>query len=377
MSLEYSGKVYKYLDKYSGKFYNVKKALTYNKPVIAVTGERSAGKSTNVAIYVLLDYLVNGHHFAYIRRHRTDTYSTCKTFFNNAVMIIQSFDDFKIYGFKYHAGKYFIATELDAETQEPLYVECGFAAPLSQEEDLKSSVYSDTFTIIYDEFISKDPNRYLGTKDNPEREWDALTSLYQTIDRGIGRPFRNEVRMFLLGNKATLYNPIFLTLGVCEYIVNGAHFVAPKNEVWVWEDVQGIDATEQMKDSFGYAMSTEFTKKYAYENEGVDNDQFVCKVPKESQYKYTLKLNGQLYGIYSGNERIDFMCKYYVGAPMNCNKVISLDNKSYKETDLQIAVKWREIEETHMLWIRYKKGALYFADGKTKNAFLRYLDFIR
>lgn len=377
MSLEYSSKVYKYLDKYSGKFYNVKRALTFNKPVIAVTGERSAGKSTNIAIYVLLDYLVNGHHFAYIRRHRTDTYATCKTFFNNAISIIQRFGDFKVYGFKYHAGKYHIATSIDEETQEPQWEECGFAAPLSQEEDLKSSVFSDTFTIIYDEFISKDPNRYLGTKDNPEREWDALTSLYQTIDRGVDRPFRNEVRMFLLGNKATLYNPIFLTLGVCEYIVAGANFVSPKDKPWVWEDVKGIDATEEMKGSFGYAMSTEFTRKYAYDNEGVDNDQFVCKVPKESAYKYTLKLNGILYGIYAGKGDVDYTQKYYIGKPMNCNKIISLDNKSFKETDLQICVKFKEMDETHMLWLRYRKGALFFADGKTKNAFLRYLDFIR
>ncbi len=62
------GNIYKYLDRYCGDFYNPKKVLTYGRPWIFVTGSRSVGKSTAIAILFLLDYIVNGRKFIYCRR---------------------------------------------------------------------------------------------------------------------------------------------------------------------------------------------------------------------------------------------------------------------------------------------------------------------
>lgn len=364
-----SGNLYKWLDACSNGFWNAKKCLTYNKPIICVTGTRSVGKSTGVACLCLLDFIINNHKFMYVRRRQRDTYKTCKTFFDNAIQIVTRETPFKILGFKFYRGKYYIVLEKTSDG-ELNWLECGMACPLSEEEDLKSSVFSDYFTIIYDEFISKDPNRYLGTRDNPEFEWDAVMSLYQTVDRGIDKPFRDETRIFLLGNKSTIYNPICLSIGIADYVQSGAHFVSPKNKLWVWEDVDRVETTSLIEESFAYKMSSEKVKKYAYHNEGSDTTHFIRK-PDIAKYHTTVKLRGTLYGIYSDD---DF--NFYINKPKVGYHIISLDVESHDGTDLHLIQRWRESPTLTLVSNAYKKGKLYFGNGKIQASFLKYLDFI-
>ena len=92
-----SGNVYKYLDMIQGKFWSLKKCLTYNRPVIVVTGTRSIGKSTAVACFCLIDFIINKHKFMYVRRRQGVTRKTCKSFFANAVQIINNKTPFNIF----------------------------------------------------------------------------------------------------------------------------------------------------------------------------------------------------------------------------------------------------------------------------------------
>lgn len=372
-TLMYAGKTYKYLDMCSNGFWSPKKALTYNKPIICVTATRSVGKSTGVALYVLFDFLINGHKFMYIRRRQRDTFKTCKTFFTNAVAIVNQYTHFKIYGFKYDCGFYWIALDMDTtkEEAEPIWEKCGLAAPLSEEEDLKSSVFSDYFTIIYDEFISKDRTKYLGTKATPEMEWESLVSLYQTVDRGIGKPFRNETRIFLLGNKATIYNPICISLGISDYVNKGQHFTSPKEKQWVWEDLDRVEATAKIEESFAFQMSTNSVKNYAYRNLGKDKDDFIRK-PDIANYVATVKLHDELYGIYRDSEY-----NFYIYTPKPDYAVFALDVDSHKESDVKLINKWRDSPLMCMLSDAYKRGMLYFGNGKIQNAFLLYLEYLQ
>ena len=370
-SLMYAGKTYKYLDACANGFWTAKKALTYNRPIICVTATRSVGKSTGVALYVLFDYLENGHKWMYVRRRQRDTFKTCKTFFSNAVAIVNKYTDFNIIAFKYDSGFYYIATEFDEDGETPVFKQCGLATPLSEEEDLKSSVFSDYFTIIYDEFISKDRNKYLGTKATPEMEWESVVSLYQTVDRGVDKPFRNETRVFLLGNKATIYNPICISLGISDYVREGQHFTAPKGKPWVWEDLDGVEATANMENSFAFQMSTDSVKNYAYRNLGKDSNEFIRK-PEIAQYVTTVKLHGNKYGIYK-----DADYNFYIHVPKPDYAVIALDVNSHSENDLQLIAKWRESPLMQMLSLAYKQGRLYFGNGKTQNAFLMYLEYLQ
>lgn len=365
-----SGNTYRYLDACQNGFWSAKRCLTYNKPVIVVTGTRSVGKSTGVAIFCLVDFIKNGHKFMYIRRRQRDTYKTCKTFFANAVVIINKYTDLHIEALRFNRGKYQIAFEKDAEDNF-IWIECGMAAPLSEEEELKSSVFSEYCTIIYDEFISKDPNKYLGTRDNPDMEWNSLMSLYQTVDRGVDTPFRNETRIFLLGNKSTIYNPICLSIGLADYVVSGAHFVSPKDKLWVWEDVDGVDVTAQAEESFAYQLSSEDVKNYAYHNLGNDATTFI-KRPKVAVYLCTVKLRGGLYGVMR-----DADYNFYIDKAKEGYAVISLDVASHDGNDLYMVIRWRESPYLMALSSAYRRGALYFGTGKIQAAFLKYLEFTK
>ena len=363
-----AGNVYKILEDCAGDFWSAKRILTYNRPVNVVTASRSVGKSTGVAVFALADFLKNGHKFFYVRRRQRDTQKTAKTFFNNAVQIINMKTEYNILGFRAYRGQYEIAlSEKDGKME---WTPCGCYLALSEEEDYKSSVFSDYTLIIYDEFISKDPNKYLGTRETPEREWEAVTSLYQTIDRGVGKPFRNETRIFLLGNKSTIYNPICLSLGICDYVMEGARFTAPKSKTWVWEDLNFVVATQGVEESFAYQMSTDRTRDYAYRNLGKDTKHFI-RHPKIARYVNTVRLRGVTYGI-----MVDDDFRYYIGSPQPGYHVISLDTESHDGSDLYLIQSWRESPTMMMVAEAYKRGKLFFVNGKIQSAFLKYLQFV-
>lgn len=356
--------MYKELDACSenGFYYSVKKLLTYNRPWNFVIASRSIGKSTAIKIFFILDFLENGHKFIYMRRTRDEMMLTAPDYFDDGVQIINQHTKYQIEDFNYKGGEYYIKLK----GSDP--VQCGRTAALSLEQKLKSSNFSEYWNLVYDEFIASTPTGYLGSMKTPEREFNALLSLYQTIDRGIGRPYRNETRFFFMGNTLTVYNPVFIKLGIPKYIHENSKVIAPKNALWIVERLDKVKATETIEESFGYRLSDEYNRKYAYENTGIDTNAFV-KRPGVAVYKYTLKIKGIEYGIYYGKDK-----KIYIDRPRPGFFVLSLDNLSFNNDDLRLIVKWQQSELTKGLSDAYKNGKLYFGNGSIKNAFLIYLD---
>ena len=147
-------------------------------------------------------------------------------------------------------------------------VEAGIAIPLSLQQKYKSTNLSFADFIIYDEFIAFEGTGYLGGATNPLKEFRAILSLFQSTDRTVGKAFRNEVVIIALGNNDSLFNPLYMGLGVDKFIRTDTHFLAPKGEEWVVMQMKSEDAeeAEAYKDSVGYKLSDERTRDYAYEN---------------------------------------------------------------------------------------------------------------
>lgn len=364
------GKCYKYLAKMNNGFWDITKILSYGRQAMIVTGSRSVGKSTQVALLCLLTYVIFGKKFVYSRRRQKDIEKTYKTFFNNAVEIYNRYCPLKkIVGFKTGEGRYWIAFQID-ENEAPIWEECGAYIALADEENYKSNSFSEYVILIYDEFISKDITKYLGTKDNTDAEWDAVLSLAQTIDRGIDQPFRNELALFCLGNKSTVYNPIALSLGLVDYVHKGAKFTAPKGKQWVWENIDHVEATSDYKESTWYQLSDERNRNYAYENEGADPTDFIQR-PVNCAYIHTVVLKGVKYGIYTDNRN------YYIDKPKDTYIVKSLDVHSHGTSDAGLIKSWRNDSLMMQLTEAYCDNRLYFGDGKIQSIFLRYLDFTK
>ena len=240
-------------------WFSLRKPLSYGRHFIAITGKRSTGKSTGTSLYILMNYLETGKGWIYTRRTKDEMDVTAPTWFDNAVEILNSYitdkaDKIKV---EYQGGTYYVNG-----------IEAGIAIPLSLQQKYKSTNLSFADFIIYDEFIAFEGTGYLGGATNPLKEFRAILSLFQSTDRTVGKAFRNEVVIIALGNNDSLFNPLYMGLGVDKFIRTDTHFLAPKGEEWVVMQMKSEDAeeAEAYKDSVGYKLSDERTRDYAYEN---------------------------------------------------------------------------------------------------------------
>lgn len=355
--------MYKELDACAGNFYNIKHLLTYGRPWNFVIASRSIGKSTAIKIFFILDFLENEHKFIYMRRTRDEMMLTAPDYFDDGLRIINEHTQYNIESLVYKSGEYHITLKGEKDP-----VQCGRVAALSLEQKLKSSNFSEYWNLVYDEFIASTPTGYLGSSKTPEREYNALLSLYQTIDRGIGRPFRNETRFFFMGNTLTVYNPVFVKLGIPKYIHDNSKIIAPKNALWIVERLDKVKATEMIEESFAYRLSDDYNRRYAYQNKGIDSNSFI-KRPGIAVYKYTLKIRGKEYGVYYGKDKC-----IYIDRPRTGFFTLSLDNESFGYDDLRLIMKWQQSEITRGLSDAYKNGYLFFGNGGIKNDLMLYFD---
>lgn len=347
-----------------GKFYSPTKLLSYGKVLNFSQGSRSIGKSTGFAIMLILDYIKHRHQFIYVRRTEDETQLTAPTYFDNAINILRG-KGIEIGEFTYNGGRYYIDGDI-----------CGYAIPLSLQQKYKSSNYSDVYWIIYDEFMKMPGgSSYLGGRANSMAEVEAMTSLYQTVDRGIGRAFRNETRIIFIGNAGTFFNPFYINYGVDRYLRPDTKYLAPKNDIYVVELTGETNATREIRDSYGYKMSTEKTKAYAYENKFADtfgNNDFIKHEPEGSRYPLVnLAYEGEIYGIYM-YETLGFL---YVGhKQVDGRKILSLTTEDHRPNYLLIS-NWRGHPITSLIKEMYDKGCLRFSDAKCKmviDFFLKY-----
>lgn len=347
-----------------GIFYNPTKILSYGKVLNFSQGSRSIGKSTGFAIMLLLDYIKNKHMFIYVRRTEDETQLTAPTYFDNALDILRSKGQ-EIGEFSYNGGRYYLDGEI-----------CGYAIPLSLQQKYKSSNYSQVFWIIYDEFMKMPGgSSYLGGRTNSMAEVEAMTSLYQTVDRGIGRAYRNETRIVFIGNAGTFFNPFYVNYGVDKYLRPDTKYLAPKNDIYVVELTGETEATKEIRESYGFKMSTEKTKAYAYENKFADTFGNACFIAHEPIGTRTPLINlsyeGDIYGIYM-YEALGFL---YIGhKQVEGRKILSLTTDDHRPNYLLIS-NWRGHPVTTLIKEMYDKGCLRFSDMKCKMVIDFYLKY--
>lgn len=347
-----------------GKFYNPNKLLSYGKVLNFTIGSRSIGKSTGWAIHLLKEYMEKGRQFIYVRRTQDETQLTAPSYFDNAVDILRQ-KDYKIESFAYKGGEYYLNGEL-----------CGYAIPLSLQQKYKSSNYSSVWWILYDEFMIAPGSsaHYIGGSTGATAEVDAMTSLYQTVDRGIGRAFRNETRIIFVGNAGTFFNPFFINYNIDRYLRPDTKYLAPKNDIYVVELTRETEATKEIKESYGYKMSTEKTKAYAYDNEYADlgDDAFLERAPKGTHLQLiNIVSDGKTYGVYSYPDHgFLYIChKKCDGRP-----TLSLTTADHKPNYLMFK-HWHGHPVTTLIKQMYDVGAIRFFDYKCKmvlDTYLRY-----
>lgn len=252
-------------------WYDLNKTLTYNCLYNFIIGNRGCGKSYASKKRAVKLFLERGHQFIYLRRYKDELDQT-KEFYFNDIILNNEFPDHKI---EFKEDMYFIDGEV-----------FGYAMALTKAKDYKTIALPLVYLILYEEFLIEDNGyaRYL------KNEVKQFLSFYMSIDR-----FRGVI-VFFLSNAVTMVNPYTLFFNITlPYNSN----VFRKNDI-LFELVQDEEfIRERLATRFGKLIEgTEFSD-YAIKNKFVnDNKDFIEKKTDKSNYYFTFKYDGEVYGVW-------------------------------------------------------------------------------
>lgn len=360
------------MDEFSqhGRYIDLTHLWDYNKPYMFVNTLRGTGKSTQAAGIALARNIFYGEEFIYTRRNRDETLLTCKEFFNDAAAILSDILEEPIV-VTYKGGDYTI--EIAGEKRR-----IGMIVPLSMEYKYKSKspLFAKTTLIIYDEFLT-DPRKgqtYLGGSARPDEECVSMLSLFRTVDRKRGQLYRNETHVLFLGNSATIYNPFYLKYGVSDELQRNPHAVtiAPKNAGWLLYQPDVPVVSEAYDGSYISMLEDDEDRKYG--KEGLDDKTFIGTLERANTPLLNVIIQGVTYGVYtdSGFSQIQISHK-----PSTFCKTISVDVLGHDgKMDLMMVKAWSGISELNFINQMYLSGLVTFDDGKTKDAWLHYLNYL-
>lgn len=396
------------MSKTDNGFYSPMHLIDYGRMANIITGHRSGGKSTGVSRFVLFDYILNGNKFIYIRRTRDELLLTRTKFFDNAINIINAANlGFKIVYFDCVAGRYKMTVDYDNQDYTPeKYDKDGNKIDLTEEEaaeerarDIKERAediggtvaltesqkvksgydFKGVCSIIFDEFIAEHKTQYLGSYENPDVEYQNIISLLFSCDRGVGQYFRNETRLFLIGNnESSFYNPILMKWKVNRYMDMSpdAHFIAPKEQEWVMEIVPPSEKfKEEARKSKLVKLLDEKERDYNIGNKartGTEGNEFVGSMPGYAKFRSNVILGGIIYSVWEDYN--DFM---YIRKGKKNKKADAFDIvKVYKDDCDKIVTNWKDSPIMNAIYLRFCRGKLLFYNQDSARAFLQYLRFI-
>ena len=342
-----------------GDFYNPTKALSYKRPYIFSIGVRTIGKTTGWMIHLVLEAIKKDRHFIYLRRTENELRETAPTAIQDACAIINRY--YKkdlIKSWTYKNGKYYINDVL-----------VGYTLPLSLEAKYKSVNYSDVWYIVYDEFLVRS-GKYLGSKETPYYEMDCVESLFQTVDRGIDRPWRNETTMIFVGNNSTYYNPVFIRLGIDKYLTIKTKYLAPKHKLWVVEQTLSVAATKEVEKSNAYQLAGERTKQYAFRG-GLDDKVFIEKPVGKLTPMFNIVYKSDKFGVYLDEECCMYVSTKYI---KDENKVYTYALTASDHRPNYILTKIN-LPNIKLLKECYHRGNIKFENGKCKFIINNYFMF--
>ena len=259
-------------------FYDYHKIISYNAPVNILIGERGVGKSFGAKNYVIKKYLKDKSQFLYLRRYDNELKSVFSNkgtdFFDD---IKSKFPDHKLQS---KNKKFFI-------DNEPF----GFAKRLTEAQDLKSAVFENVKTIIFDEYgIEKSNRHYL------PNEAMIIASVFDSVVRN-----RNDIRIFILGNatEGIEYSPLFSFFDL--HLPYNNDIKLFKNNMILVQYMQNIEFQNERKNTLiGKLMEGTKYEKFAMKNQMLDKtNDFIEKKSGTSKFSFAIIYNGNTFGIWN------------------------------------------------------------------------------
>lgn len=318
-------------------YYNLKRVLSYNAFINFLIGERGVGKTYSVSKFVTNEAIKKNHEFVYLRRYKSELSKSNKKFFD-ALKVNNEFPK----SYLEVKGSYFYIND---EVK-------GYSVALSTAQSLKSVNFSKVKYIIFDEFILENGNsRYL------KNEVDIFLGLIETIAR------TRDVKIFMLGNAVTPYNPYFMFFNInLPYNNDIKTFKEGLILVQLMNNTEYRDFKKQTK--FGKLVSGTEYEDYAINNSfRLDNKKFISKKTGSSKFSFALKYKNIIMGIW-----MDYIGgRIYISNDyINNGSIFACTNQDQEPNTMLLSVA-KQYAGFKIFINNYKMGNVYYENNKIKN----------
>lgn len=341
-------------------YYNVdnllnKLDINNKKPeVFIVTGNRSAGKTTDVTHKAIERYILKGKKVAWLYRYNYEL------------------DDVADKIFKDVQGLFYPNLEFSSRSKmkniyHELYIgdkSIGYAISINSADQIKknSHLFSDIDLIIFDEFQSE-------TSHYCNKEIQKFVSIHTSIARGQGSQVR-YVPIIMMSNTVSLINPYFVELDISNRLRANTKFL--KGDGWVLEVTSNENAQiAQLNSAFNRAFSKNEYVRYSAMNTYLnDKTAFIESISGKSNYVMTIKVGDKEYavreyleqGIIYVDTRVDKSFKFKI--------CVTTDDHTIN----YVMLKRNDIMLSNLRYY-FEKGCFRFKNLECKNATLKLLSY--
>ena len=318
-------------------YYNIDKILTYNAFLNLLIGERGVGKTYSVSKFVTKEYIKKSYEFVYVRRYKSELNKSSRKFFD-ALKVNKEFSGHTLEV----KGNTFLIDGMTA----------GYSIALSTAQALKSVNFSRVKYIIFDEFILEN-----GGSHYIKNEVEVFLGLIETVAR------MRDVRVFMLGNAVTPYNPYFMFFNLT---------IPYNNDIKTFKDglilVQFMNNQEyrntKKESKFGRLVKDTEYEEYAINNSfRLDNQNFIAHKTGTSKFSFAIKYKDNILGIWLDfNIGRVFVSNNYI----NNGSIFACTNEDHTPNTMLLSVA-KQYKGFKIFINNYKLGNVYYENPKIKN----------
>lgn len=341
-------------------YYNVdtllnKLDINNKKPeVFIVTGNRSAGKTTDVTHKAIDRYILKGKKVAWLYRYNYEL------------------DDVSNKIFKDVQGLFYPNFEFSSRSKmkniyHELYLgdkSIGYAISINSADQIKknSHLFSDIDLIIFDEFQSE-TNHYCNN------EIQKFVSIHTSIARGQGSQVR-YVPIIMMSNTVSLINPYFVELDISNRLRPNTKFL--KGDGWVLEVTNNENAQiAQLNSAFNRAFSKNEYVRYSAMNTYLnDKTAFIENMSGKSNYVVTIKVGDREYAVREYLEQGIVYVDTKVDKTFKFKICVTTDDHNIN----YVMLKRNDIMLSNLRYY-FEKGCFRFKNLECKDATLKLLSY--
>lgn len=341
-------------------YYNVdtllnKLDINNKKPeVFIVTGNRSAGKTTDVTHKAIDRFILKGKKVAWLYRYNYEL------------------DDVANKIFKDVQGLFYPNLEFSSRSKmkniyHELYIgdkSIGYAISINSADQIKknSHLFSDIDLIIFDEFQSE-------TSHYCNNEIQKFVSIHTSIARGQGSQVR-YVPVIMMSNTVSLINPYFVELDISNRLRPNTKFL--KGDGWVLELTSNENAQiAQLNSAFNRAFSKNEYVRYSAMNTYLnDKTAFIESMSGKSNYVVTIKVGDREYAVREYLEQGIVYVDTKVDKTFKFKICVTTDDHNIN----YVMLKRNDIMLSNLRYY-FEKGCFRFKNLECKDATLKLLSY--